>query len=280
MPRDSRRYIQIVTFRVVLAVFALLIAARAGHQSWDNGPAWLLTSILATGASACLIWPLVVPARNRTMSVYSVAPAFFLAGMLLIPPSALVLATAFAILLSGVVHGARAYRTVFQLSASIIAFGGFGILLSVGPSPSDLTYQPALRVGLEILIALAALVTLLLVRSVALRVELGEETPHWGAFQQTAVVEAVLCLVFSISITILARIHLALLAVVFAEIGAIWWFLHRYHGYVSGSTRASVAEVIQIRPASTPALRRVRRRESVAVEETDRWKGGTVRKIR
>jgi len=233
MAKSARRYFQIVIFRVGLAVCALLTAAWAGHQLREDGPVWLIATIFTASASICLIWPLVVPAENRTMSVYSVGPAFFLAGMFLLPPGLLVLAIGFAIALSGIVYGTRAYRTVFQLSASILAFGGFALFFHLGPQPADFMFRAAPRAGLELLIAAAALVSLLIIRSVALRVEHGDRAPHWGAFQKTAIIEAILCLAFSVTITVLARIHLALLAIVYVEIGAVWWFLHRYHGYVS-----------------------------------------------
>ena len=233
MAKSARRYFQIVIFRVGLAVCALLTAAWAGHQLREDGPVWLIATIFTASASICLIWPLVVPAENRTMSVYSVGPAFFLAGMFLLPPGLLVLAIGFAIALSGIVYGTRAYRTVFQLSASILAFGGFALFFHLGPQPADFMFRAAPRAGLELLIAAAALVSLLIIRSVALRVEHGDRAPHWGAFQKSAIVEAILCLAFSVTITVLARIHLALLAIVYVEIGAVWWFLHRYHGYVS-----------------------------------------------
>ncbi|HXF58301.1 MAG TPA: hypothetical protein VN539_00580, partial [Candidatus Saccharimonadales bacterium] len=82
-------------------------------------------------------------------------------------------------------------------------------------------------------IAAAALIAQLIIRSVALRIEHGDQAPHWGAFQPIALIEAVLCLAFALTITVLARVHLALLAIVYVEIGAVWWFLHRYHEYVS-----------------------------------------------
>jgi len=256
MEGKAGRYFQVVTFRILLTVFAILTAIRAAHVVRGDGPIWLLASILASGAAACLIWPFVVPARNRAMSVYSMAPAFFLAGMFLLPPGALVLAIAFAILLAGLVHGLRAYRTVFQLSSSMLVFAGFALYFRLGPRPSDFMFQPAPRAGLEFLIAASALVALLIVRSVALRLELGEKAPHWGAFQGAAIVEAILCLVFSVSITVMARIHLALLGIVFAEIGAIWWFLQRYYGYASGARPARRAVRARgARPARVAASR-------------------------
>jgi len=133
MPKSARRYFQIVIFRVGLAVMALLTAAWAGHQLREDGPVWLIASIFAASASVCLIWPLVVPAENSTMVVYSVGPAFYLAGMFLLPPGLLVLVIGFSTALSGIVYGTRAYRTVFQLSASILAFGGFALFFHLGP---------------------------------------------------------------------------------------------------------------------------------------------------
>jgi len=235
MAGGVRRYFQIATFRIALAVLAILVAIRALHVVRSDGPVWLLASILASGAAASLIWPLVVPARNRAMSVYSLGHAFFLAGMFLLPPGALVLTIAFAISLAGLVHGARAYRTVFQLSSSMLVFAGFALVFALGPRPSDFMFQPGPRAGLELLIGASALVAILIVRSVALRLELGEKAPHWGAFQGPAIFEAVLSLVFSVSITVMVRIHLALVTVVIAEMGTIWWFLQRYYAFASGA---------------------------------------------
>jgi hypothetical protein len=227
MAASAGGYVRVVLYRVALAVAAILMGARAGHQSAATGPVWLLASVLGVGASACLLWPLVVPARHRAMSVYTVAPAFFLAGMFLLPPGPLVVMIAFAIALAGVVQGTRAYRVVFHLSSAIVVFGGFALALDLGPRPSDFMFQPAPRAGLEFLISAAALVSLLIVRSVALRLEQGDEAPHWGAFQGPALVEAVLCLVFASTLAVLARIHLGFLTVVGVELAMIWWFLQR-----------------------------------------------------
>jgi len=235
MARGVGRYFQIATFRIALAVLAILVAIRALHVIRGDGPVLLLASILASGAAASLIWPLVVPASNRAMSVYSLGHAFFLAGMFLLPPGALVLTIAFAISLAGLVHGARAYRTVFQLSSAMLVFAGFALAFALGPRPSDFMFQPGPRAGLELLIGASALVALLIVRSVALRLELGEKAPHWGAFQGPAIFEAVLSFIFAMSLTVMVRIHLALVTVVFAEIGTIWWFLQRYYAFASGA---------------------------------------------
>ncbi len=273
MARSARRYIQIVMYRVVLAVLALLLAAWAGNQVGDNGPAWLVTSLFAASASVCLIWPLVVPSDKRAMTVYSVGPAFFLAGMFLLPPGGLVMTIGFAVALAGIVHGTRAYKTVFQLSTSILAYGGFALVFRLGPQPSDFMFHPAPRAGLELLIAGAALVALLLMRSVALRLERGERAPHWGAFQKTAIFESILCLAFSVTITVLARIHLALLLIVYIEIGAIWWFLHRYQGYMT-----------RTRPVRAPlpvAWRRAdRAARGAGAARHEEWGSARARKVR
>ena len=144
MAASAGRYIQVVGFRVALAVVAILIAAIAGHQRSGNGPVGSSLRCSRWRGAACLLWPLIVPARHRAMSVYTVGPAFFLAGMFLLPPGPLVLAIAFAVALSGLLQGTRAYRVVFQLSSYVAVFGGFALLLDLGPRSSDFMFQPAL----------------------------------------------------------------------------------------------------------------------------------------
>jgi hypothetical protein len=302
MAASAGGYVRVVLYRVALAVAAILMGARAGHQSAATGPVWLLASVLGVGASACLLWPLVVPARHRAMSVYTVAPAFFLAGMFLLPPGPLVVMIAFAIALAGVVQGTRAYRVVFHLSSAIVVFGGFALALDLGPRPSDFMFQPAPRAGLEFLISAAALVSLLIVRSVALRLEQGDEAPHWGAFQGPALVEAVLCLVFASTLAVLARIHLGFLTVVGVELAMIWWFLQRYAVYAeerrtmpeAGIERrrarparaarpATITPLPKVEPASSEDRRAVEagaERASGDDEEEEPWRAGRARRIR
>jgi hypothetical protein len=215
------------------------------------------------------------------MTVYSVGPAFFLAGMFLLPPGGLVMAIGFAIALSGIVHGTRAYKTVFQLSTSVLAYGGFALFFRLGPRPSDIMFHPAPRAGLELLISGAAVVALLLLRSVGLRLEHGERAPHWGAFQKNAIFELILCLAFATTITVLTRIHMMLLLVVYVEVGAIWWFLHRYHGYVSWT------EAVRVTPLFSPGwgragrLNRVERPSRAAGGgRQEEWGKARVRKVR
>jgi len=271
MATEPRRYISIVTYRVCLAVLALMTAAWAGHLFRQPGNVWFLASVLAASASALLIWPMVVPAKNRTMSVYSLGHAFLLAGIFLLPPAALVVTIAFAITLAGLVNGTRAYRTVFQLSSAILAYGGFALVFRLGPSPSEILFLPALRAYLELMIAASAIVMLFTIRSIALRLEQGEETPRWGAFQPAALVEAVFSLVFCVSITVLARIHLALLGVVYVEIGIMLWFLHRYRVFALGPKR------IPETPAVVIPMRRAASRTGGEVEA---WRSSRVRKSR
>ena len=255
MSASAGRYVQIVVFRVTLAITALLVAARAGHEGAGTKSVWLLASILAVGATACLLWPFMVPARHRAMSVYTISPAFFLAGMFLLPPAPLVLVISFAICLAGVIQGTRAYRVVFHLSSSLVVFGGFALALDLGPRASDFMFQPAPRAGLEFLISAATLVALLIVRSVALRLEQGDEAPHWGAFQGPGLVEAVLCLVFASTTLVLARINLVFLGVVGVEIAMIGWFLHRYAVYAEERRTMPEAGVERRRARRAPAAK-------------------------
>lgn len=283
MARSARRYFLIVIYRVILAVLALLLAAWAGNQLVEDAPAWLITSLFAISASACLIWPLVVPSEKRAMSVYSVGPAFFLAGMFLLPPGGLVMSIGFAVALSGIVHGTRAYKTVFQLSTSILAYGGFALLFRLGPRPSDILFHPAPRAGLELLIAGAAVVALLLLRSVALRLEHGDRAPHWGAFQQHAIIEFALCLAFATTITVLTRVHLMLILVVYVEIGAIWWFLHRYSGYMGRVLAARVPATLSPgwgRVGRVSRVGRVDRPRRAAGGRQEEWGSARARKAR
>jgi hypothetical protein len=278
-PEEARRtlnalqYAQIAAYRVSLLLLALLVAARAAHEVRGAAYAWPLAALFALSAAALLIWPIIVPGRNRTLVGYSLASAFFLGGMFLLPPAALVVAVTFAVTLAGVLRGARAYRTVFHLSAAVLAYVAPALLFHLGPRHSEITFHPAARAGLEVMIATFAVTLHLLMRSVSVRLEQGRETPRWGAFSGPALVEGVWGLVLSVTILVLARIHLGFLAVVYLEIGITWWFAYRYRLYVTDLRRD--AQQAAAKPSYEGAF------NWDAVEEPPvRWEGGKVRTTR
>jgi hypothetical protein len=247
---EARRYLTLLIVRVLLVVTALVIAARAAHSFRSVGNVWLLAAIFATSAAAFFIWPILVPSKQRTWRTYSLGPAFFLAGMFLLPPAALVLSIAYAVTLAGIVAGTRGYRILTQLALAVIAYGGFSLVFDLGPRSSDYLLAPAPRAALEVAIAAAASITLLLLRSIVLRLEHGAESPNWGSFQTPALVEGLYCLVLSVALTILTRIHLGLLAVVYLEIGITWWFVRSYRSYLQdvnrlGEWQVSLALAVQ-----------------------------------
>jgi hypothetical protein len=229
--------------RVLLVVAALVIAARAAHEFRGAPNVWLLASLLATSATALFIWPVLVPTKQRTWRTYSLGPAFFIAGMFLLPPAALVVVIAYAIALAGIVAGTRGYRLATQLALAVIAYGGFALFFGLAPRPSDYLLQPAPRAALEVAIAAAASIMMLLLRSIVLRLEHGHAVPNWGSFQLPAIVESLYCLVLSISIIVLARIHVALLTVVYLQIAIAWWFVHRYRAYMHDVNRLGEMQV-------------------------------------
>jgi hypothetical protein len=236
-PLNFGRYIQIVLFRVSLAIIALLVAVRAAHEQRSALPAWPLAALFAASAATLTIWPLIVPGRNRTLVAYSLAPAFFIAGMFLLPLAALTAVICFAVTLAELIRGVRAYRIVFHLSASILAYVGPALIFSLGPRPMELIFHPAARAGLELMIAASAVTLYLLLCSISLRMEHGAETPRWGAFEGPSLIEAIHGLVLSVTILALTRIHPGLLGVVFAQIGITAWFVRRYRLYVGDLRR-------------------------------------------
>jgi hypothetical protein len=227
-PLFSRRYIQIVLFRVALAVLALLVAARAGHEQKSTLPAWPPAAVFAASAAALAIWPLLVPGRNRTLVSYSLSSAFFVAGMFLLTPAALAATICFAVTLSDLIRGVRSYRIVFNLSSATLAYVAPALFFSLGPRQMEIMFHPAARAGLELLIAAAAVILHLLLRSISLRLEHGSETPRWGAFEGPGLVEAIYGLVLSVSILVLTRIHPALLTVVYIELAITAWFVRSF----------------------------------------------------
>jgi hypothetical protein len=102
-----------------------------------------------------------------------------------------------------------------------------------------------------------------------------------------AIVEALYCLVLSVSITVLARIHLTLLAVVYLEVAIAWWFVHRYRAYLHdvnrlGEFQVTVALAVQEaqRPWSVITGRRAAGTRKDAAAEVKDEPMGTARKIR
>ncbi len=284
---DVRRYATLVITRVVLVVLALVVAARAAHEFRGTPNVWLVASLFASSAAALFVWPILVPSKERTWRTYSLGPAFFLSGMFLLPPAALVVSVVYAVLLAGIVAGTRGYRLLTQLALAVIAYGGFSLVFDLAPRPSDYLLQPAPRVALEVAIATAASMTMLLLRSIVLRVEHGPASPNWGSFQIPAIVEALYCLVLSVSITVLARIHIALLGVVYLEIAIAWWFVHRYRTYLQdlnrlGEFQVTVALAVQEaqRPWSLITGRRASDRPKRSKAEISDEPMGTARKIR
>lgn len=251
-------------------LLALLVAARAAHEYRAPQSAWPLASIFAASAAALAIWPLIVPGRNKTLVSYSLASAFFLAGMFLLPPAGLMLTVCFAVTLAGMLRGARAYRIVFQVSSAVLAYVAPALLFNLGPRPGEFVLHPAERAGLELMIAMSAVSFHLLLRSIGLRLEQGVTTPRWGAFSGPPLVEAVWGLVLSVTILVLTRLHPAFLGVVFLELGITLWFVRRYRIYVTDLRREAEAA------SNSDGAEDWEEEE----ERAPRWELGKVRRIR
>jgi hypothetical protein len=247
------------------------VAARAAHEYSAPQSAWPLASIFAASAAALAIWPLIVPGRNKTLVTYTLASAFFLAGMFLLPPAGLMLTVCFAATLAGILRGARAYRIMFQVSSAVLAYVAPALLFNLGPRPGEYVLHPATRAGLELMIAMSAVSFHLLLRSIGLRLEHGAATPRWGVFSGPPLVEAVWGLVLSVTILVLTRIHPAFLGIVFVEMGITWWFVRRYRIYIMDLRREA--------DAATTGAHDPDELESEE-EPTPRWAVGKVRRIR
>ena len=261
----TRQYVQIAAYRVSLLLLALMVAARAAHEYRAPQSAWPLAAIFATCAAALGIWPLIVPGRNKTLVCYSLASAFFLAGMFLLPPAALMLTVCFSVTLAGMLRGARFYRIVFQVSSAVLAYVAPALLFDLGPRPGEFVLNPAARAGLELMIATSSVAFYLLLRSVGLRLEHRALTPRWGAFSGPSLVEAVWGLVLSVTILVLTRIHPAFVAVVFVEIGITAWLVRRFRIYVTDLRRETEAAAEEWETEE---------------EEMPRWQVGKVRRAR
>ena len=271
IPLTTRQYIQLASYRVTLLLLALLVAARAAHEYTAPQSAWPLAFVFAASAAGLAIWPVIVPGRNKTLVSYSLASAFFLSGMFLLPPAGLMLTVCFAVALAGMIRGARTYRIVFQASTAVLAYVAPALLFDLGPRPGEFVFHPAARAGLELMIATSAVAFHLLLRSIGLRLQQGVATPRWGVFSGPPLVEAIWGLVLSVTILVLTRIHPAFLGVVLLEVGITWWFVRRYRLYVTDLRR-------EVEAATTAA-------ESPDDWESEevampRWAVGKVRRIR
>ena len=243
----DRRYFTSLIFRLALAVLAMMLSVRAVYAQDGTRASWLLAGLLGLSAAALQIRPMLVPSPGKASSVLSAAPAFLLAGLFLVPAGPLVAAIAFAVALSGLVNGTRPHKMLLQLSLSILAYGGCSYLLKLGPKSGDPLVPPPELVGMEVLVCATVLIAQLVLRSIAVRLERGDEAPHWGAFQPFTIVEAVYCVALSVPISVLARIHLALLSVVYVYVGLTCWFLDRYRKHIRVITEEAEAAVSEER---------------------------------
>ncbi len=238
----DRRYFISLLYRLSLIVLALMLSVRAIYTFEGDVRAWCLAGLFGLSAAALQIRPMLVPTPGRGSTVLSPATAFFLAALFLVPAGPLVAAIAFAVALSGLLNGTRPHKMLLQLSVTILAFGACSYFLKLGPKNGDPMVPPPELVGLEVLVGVVVLIAQLALRSIAIRLERGEESPHWGAFQPHAIVEALYCLALAVPISVLARIHLALLAVVYVYVGFTWWFMERYRKHVREVSHEMVAD--------------------------------------
>ena len=236
---DRRRYAGSLIFRLSLIILSLLLGVRAISVAEGEAKAWLLAGLLGFSAAALQIRPLLVPDGARGSAVYSIGSAFFLAGLFMVPAGPLAACVAFAIALSGLVTATRPHKILFNLSVSVLTYAGFSLFMRLGPHSVDSTVPPPDLVGVEVLLSAAVLMSQLLLQSVALRLERGDDAPHWGAFQRPAFVQGFYCLALSVPISVLGRIHVALLAFVYLYIGVTWWFMERYRKHVRAISEAA-----------------------------------------
>ncbi len=228
----DRRYFSSLLFRLTLALLAMMLSARAICALEGDVKSWFLAGLFGLSAAALQIRPLLVPNPGKGSNVYSPSLAFFLAGLYLIPAGPLVSSIAFAIALAGLVNGTRPHKILLQLSATVLAFGACSYFLKLGPKSGDPPVPPPELVAMELLLGVVVLVAQLVLRSIAIRLERGHEAPHWGAFQPSVMLEGVYCLALAVPISVLARIHLALLVVVYLYVGFTWWIMDRYRRHL------------------------------------------------
>ncbi len=237
---DRRRYFISLLFRMSLVVLALMLAVRASYVFEGSLKAWCLAGLFGLSAAALQIRPLLVPSPGRPSTVYTPGPAFFLAGLFLIPAGPLVTSIALATALSGLVTATRPHKILLNLSIAVLSYGACSYYLKLGAGSLGPTVPPPELIAEELLLGIVVLIAQLLLRSIAIRLERGEESPHWGAFQPQAVTEAIFCLALSVPISVLARIHVALLAVVYLYVGLTWWFMDRFRKHLRAVSQEAV----------------------------------------
>jgi hypothetical protein len=237
---DRRRYFISLFFRMSLVVLALMLAVRATYVFEGSLKAWCLAGLFGLSAAALQIRPLLVPSPGHPSTVYTPGPAFFLAGLFLIPAGPLVTCIAFATALSGIVTATRPHKILLNLSVAVLSYGACSYYLKLGLGSVGPTVPPPELIAEELLLGIVVLIAQLLVRSIAIRLERGDESPHWGAFQPQAVTEALFCLALSVPISVLARIHVALLAVVYLYVGLTWWFMDRFRKHLRAVSQQAV----------------------------------------
>jgi len=226
------RYIVSFLFRIALVVVALLLSARAIYVAEGGVKAWFLAGLFGLSAALLQIRPFLVPHPGRGSVSYTPGVAFFLAALFLVPAGPLVTAISFSIALSGLVCAVRPHKILLQLSTAVLAYGSCSFFLKLGARDASPPIPSLELVLVELLVAVTVLTAQLVLRSLAIRLERGEETPHWGAFQPQALTEAAYGLALSVPISVLTRIHPALLAIVYLHVGLTWWFLERYRKHV------------------------------------------------
>ncbi len=228
----DRRYFASLLYRLTLAVLAMMLSVRAVYALEGDVESWCIAGLIGLSAAALQVRPMLIPNPGKASTVLSPAAAFFLAGLFLVPAGPLVTAVAFAIALSGLLNATRPHKVLLQISISVLTFGSCSYFMQLGPKAGDPMVPPPELVAMEVLLAGTVLIAQLVLRSVAVRLERGHEAPHWGAFQPHAIVEALYCLALSVPISMMARIHLGLLAVVYVYVGFTWWFLERYRQHL------------------------------------------------
>ena len=232
----DRRYFASLLFRLALALLAMMLSVRAVYALEGDAESWCVAGLIGLSAAALMIRPMLIPDPGKASTVLSPGAAFFLAGMFLVPAGPLVTAIAFAVALSGLINATRPHKVLLQLSISVLTFGACSYFMQLGPKAGDPLVPPPELVAMEVLLAGTVLIAQLVLRSIAIRLERGHEAPHWGAFQPPAIVEALYCLALSVPISVMARIHLGLLAVVYVYVGFTWWFLERYRKHLRAVT--------------------------------------------